>query len=235
MVQMIALSGEPALIEKVLLLSRHCAAEDWIAVGKPPEVFDDVAMALGKRGVGLVKPANQFHGAVLVGDVFGMTERQIVEAPQLTRHFQVMTGHDGAIGSSAGLRIARIHPWRAAKRVARKLVEQQDQRQGARWRRQPAVQLAARCGLVRLQKALAESTIEIRILGEPQLAASVLPEYDDVVGCCWLRGCVAAQIPSSMEFLLDEPSRLVAAPSASSTDIPASIDTSVVSREAEDW
>src|SRR5258708_38925199 len=86
MVQMIALSGEPALIEKVLLLSRHCAAEDWLAAGQPPEVFDDVAMALGKRGVGLVKPANQFHGAGLGGDVFGMTEPPIVEASQLRRH-----------------------------------------------------------------------------------------------------------------------------------------------------
>jgi len=119
-----------------------------------------------------------------------------------------MSNRDGGVGDGAGVRIACIHERRAAKRIAGKLVEQQDQRQRAGRRRQPAIQLAARRSFMGVPEPLVKAAVEIRILGEPERWAGLSPECDDSAGHCVgrrrLRPYVATEISAGMKFLFDE-------------------------------
>jgi hypothetical protein len=66
----------------------------------------------------------------------------------------------------------------AAKGIARKLVQQNDQRKGAK-RIVCPIKLALRSCLVIIQKTCAKPGIEIRVLLEPSSRSGIAPEIDD--------------------------------------------------------
>jgi hypothetical protein len=69
---------------------------------------------------------------------------------------------------------------RAAPKIARELVEQQDERQRPLRRPRPTFMLAPRGGVMRRLEPLADLRIERRALGEPSLRPRLTPEADDV-------------------------------------------------------
>ena len=134
-----------------------------------------------------------------------MAIRQIEEFPQVGRHRLIVAGIDRRGRDPARRRIGCIHPRRAAKRIARKLVQQQQQRQCALGRRHPVIEIAARRGLMRIQKRLAKTAIEIRILGEPHRRAGLQPEADHLGRGHGRRLAVAgSQVSAGMKFLFNE-------------------------------
>src|SRR5690349_13217868 len=84
--------------------------------------------------------------------------------------------------------VAGIHAYRAAKRIARELVEQQDQRECAARRLLPAIELAATGRFIAVQKRVAEAAVECIILGKPARRARFAPEGDDVGRPAWHGG-----------------------------------------------
>jgi uncharacterized protein YecT (DUF1311 family) len=172
---------------------------------KASEAAHDVAMALGTRRIRRPQMKAQRYAPLLVGEIFGMAEGQIEKCSQLFRHMPVAPRVNRCPCNPARRGIRRIHGRRAAERVAGKLIQQQQQRQCAFRGRQPAVEIAARRGFMRLEKRLAETAIEIRILGEPQGRAGLPPELDY---CGSGHGrhlrLAGSEISAGMEFLLDE-------------------------------
>src|SRR6201996_567974 len=133
-----------------------------------------------------------------------MMKRRIDEGAQLAADLPVMARRNGTVGDVARSRIALIHPCRAAKRIARKLIEQDQQRQRAVRRRRPAIQLATASRLIDAQEFLAKQPVEIRILAEPHRLAGLLPERDDIGRRDRLRLGVAAARVAGMTFELDK-------------------------------
>jgi hypothetical protein len=74
-----SLPGKSALIEILLLFRPHRAPEDRVAMRKSSEAADDVAVSLGMGQARLSEPTGERHRSFLVGQVFGMAERQIKE------------------------------------------------------------------------------------------------------------------------------------------------------------
>ena len=123
--------------------------------------------------------ATELDGAFLVGQIFGVPERQIEESLQLRGDDAVVACVDRGIGELARRRVGRVHARRAAKGIARELVEQNHECERAGGRRVPAVELAARGRLVQWQEALAKAPIERVVLGEPERGTRTLPERND--------------------------------------------------------
>jgi len=109
-----------------------------------------------------------------------MLERQVEERPQICRDALVVAIGDGKPRMVAGQRIGREHVRSAAKAVARKLVEQDHQRQCAIGRAIPVVELSPRCAPMQVRMALAELRVETVVLAEPRLLASRTPEPSDL-------------------------------------------------------
>src|SRR5688572_11175905 len=121
------------LFEILLFLRRAAAAEDRVAVGEAAELLDHVAMqdrVAQDLGIGRAALAAKLDRAVLVVEVFAMLERQIEEkALLLVLEMEIEAAVDGPIGDEARLGVGGERTRRAAKHVARELIEAQQQRQ----------------------------------------------------------------------------------------------------------
>jgi hypothetical protein len=85
------------------------------------------------------------------------------------------------------------------------LVEQHQQCQRALGRRHPWVEIAARRGLMCTQKRLAETAVEIRILGEPHRRAGLSPELVHIRrGHGQRPGVAGLQVSAGVKFLFDK-------------------------------
>src|SRR5258705_9045363 len=92
------------------------------------EAPDDFCMQLcPAREVGIVERAHKRDGALLVGEVFGVLERQIEEQALGRWDLSVESARDCASGHGARKRIGRESIGVAAEHVAWKLIEYEDE------------------------------------------------------------------------------------------------------------
>src|SRR5579871_984087 len=122
-------SGKAAGVQEGLFLRRGDASEDMVAVREAAEPADDVGVLLGVAKVlGIVSVSEQLDAAELVGQMLGMLERQIEKFEQGWIDPRVDPTGERAMRHVARLRVARKGPGVAAKHVAGKLVEHDDER-----------------------------------------------------------------------------------------------------------
>lgn len=148
-------------------------------MGKAAEARDEVAMMPRPRRVGLAEPRHQGDAPFLIGQQFGMAERQVEEHGKVERCAAVVTGGDGLCRRGAGRRVGVVHARRVAEGIARVLVKQQHQ--GKRGLRvgQPVGETATGGGLVPVEESLAKDAVEAVVLGEPHRGAPRGPEIDN--------------------------------------------------------
>ena len=111
---------------------------------KAAEAADDVAMTKRVRQVRLAQATHQIDLALLVVEVLGMAERQIEELRQLAIDSSIMPGLDGSICNESRMTVGCVHACRAAERIARELIQEDDERQCAVGNARPSSQLATR-------------------------------------------------------------------------------------------
>ena len=109
-----------------------------------------------------------------------MGEGKIEKASQGRLGGRVMAQRDRPPGGQARQGVGGKSVRRASPKIARELVQQQDQRQRPLRRSRPAVMLAPRRGVMHRLEALADGRVERRALGEPSLRPRLAPEADDV-------------------------------------------------------
>ncbi|MNV15269.1 hypothetical protein D3C71_1059870 [compost metagenome] len=116
------------------------------------------------------------HRALLVLRVLGMLEWQVDESAQLRGQFPVQAFLDGAHGVVPGQPIGRVRVRGATEAVARELVQQHLQRQGAVGRLQPLLATATGGQPMQVFKALAELRIKGVVAREPTFWPRAAPE-----------------------------------------------------------
>src|ERR1700704_2125334 len=93
-----------------------------------PETSDDVGVDLCPADkIGITEFAHKCNGALLVGQAFGVLERQIEEQALGRRDLSIELARDRAFGYSARKRIGREGIGLAAEHVAWKLIEYEDE------------------------------------------------------------------------------------------------------------
>jgi hypothetical protein len=97
-------------------------------------------------------------------------------------HRAIVSGSDCRVRDAASQLVGGIHSWRAAERVARKLIQQHTQCECTRGRRKPTRQFAAGGLLVQRQKPILEAPVELAVFGEPECRSGLLPKGNDRVG-----------------------------------------------------
>src|SRR6185503_16033152 len=184
------LTGEAAPVQEGLLFGRGSAPEHGVAVRKAAEATDDVGMNVRPfEAVGVARGLIAQEPALLVDQTLGMLERQIEETAHLGIG-AVEAVEDGAARQRARLRVGGEGALVAAEHVARKLVEQDQQRQRAFGAVFPRRQLAGGGGLMQRQEAPADFVVERRILLAPALRSDIAPERHDLggLGCGLVHG-----------------------------------------------
>jgi hypothetical protein len=111
-------------------------------------------------------------------------ERQVEEAAQGGLDLPVKALLDRPVGRVNRRRIGAVGPPRAAEHVAGKLVEQEHEGERAVGRQLPFVEVAAGCGLVGEEEALAAGGVERLVRLEPAVRPGIPPEGDDLVWGC---------------------------------------------------
>src|SRR5882762_8689629 len=92
------------------------------------EAPDDIGMQLcPARKVGTAERADERNRALLVGQAFGVFERQIEEQPLGRRDLLIEPARDRALGHATRKRIGREGIGLAAEHVAGKLIEYEDE------------------------------------------------------------------------------------------------------------
>ncbi len=176
-------AGKAVLIQERLLLRRRLATERLIAMREAAEAGDDTVMMLGPTVVGgTVQRLEQHKRPILIRHGFRVLERQVEEAAQSHLRPLIKAGRQGLTRQAQRQRIGGEGVAGPAKDVARKLIQQDHQGQGALRRMHPAVELAPGGGEVRRFKTLAEIGVEGGVLGEPLVGPGLFPEGDDVGG-----------------------------------------------------
>ena len=113
---------------------------------------------------------------MLIGQLLRMAEGEIEEARKLRFHRVIMSGADGSRRYAARHFIGGVHTRRAAKGIARKLVQQQQKRQRAFGGGKPAVKFTARRSFVPGDEALAKAAVKFGVLGKPEAGTGFAPE-----------------------------------------------------------
>jgi hypothetical protein len=111
-----------------------------------------------------------------------MHERQIEEGSQRRVDLPVVPRLDGRVRDGQRLAVGGEHVATAAPGVARKLVQQHEQRQRPFGIGGPAVERPVRGGMVGGLEARFELGVEGVVLVEPAFRAGVAPEADDILG-----------------------------------------------------
>ena len=117
-----------------------------------------------------VQRLEQGEGAALRGEIFRVLERQVGEAALDGRQQPVELPRDHAARRGERRGIARKRPRRAAKHVARELIEHDDERERSERRLPPALELSARGPLPGGKEPAVDFRIEDLRLPEPGLA-----------------------------------------------------------------
>ena len=172
--------GEAAVSKEGCFLGGCLPRQNGVAMGELPEAADDVAMAF--RTPGPTQCGSQRDGKVLVRRILGMREWQAEEHAQVRRYMRHMVRCQRQARIMAGERIGRIHVGGAAKGIARDLIGEEDQYEGAFGCADPVVVPACRNRHVKAEKAVKAGLVEGWLLGEPLLFPGVLPERDDIGG-----------------------------------------------------
>ena len=136
-------------------------------MGEPAEALDDIAvvpgvvresdvfLAPGRRDLGR-KPLERARAEPLELEILGMLERQVKERALRGNQRAIRALLDAGIGKTLRRRVLREGGCGAAVDVARELVEDDNERDPAAWRRGPlCVQLAATGAPVQLAELLA--------------------------------------------------------------------------------
>lgn len=118
------------------------------------------------------------HALVLVLERLGMLERQIEEETQRRINRPVMARRDRRACDSARFLICRKSARRAAEEIARKLIEQECERERTVGAVDPVVERARRGSLASGQKRAA-LRVESVVLRKPRLAAGAGPEGEN--------------------------------------------------------
>src|SRR5262249_29385037 len=122
------LTRESAAVEEGLLFRRRDAAEQLVAVREAAEPADNVRMQLGPFDrIGIAARAVERDAPLLVGNLFGMLQRQIEESALRHREALVEAARDRAPRNLSRERIGREGARAAAEHVAGKLVEHDDE------------------------------------------------------------------------------------------------------------
>jgi len=125
-------AGEAVGVEKGLLVRCHRPSQHGVAMGKPAEAANDAGVELGVLCDFIVaQAACQLEASFLIGENLRMHERQIEESALQLRHIVVEAALESAIGNGAGDRIGLVGPRLPAEHVARKLIENEDERERA--------------------------------------------------------------------------------------------------------
>src|SRR5688572_30621829 len=166
------LKARARLPEEIDLLGRAGTPEDRVAVGKAPEALDDVAM---RERVGIsvrgfregAQRLNELAGAQLIRQRLAVLERQIDEQALHRQQLAVVCLRQRMARGLEGERVGGEGARRAAEHVARKLVEQHDERQAIAWRLLPAREPAGSRRFVRGKEAVAHLLVERLAFFEP--------------------------------------------------------------------
>src|SRR6266536_3435537 len=159
------------------------AAERAVAVRKTPEPANDVGVHLGVFfAFGIAGLAAERDTAFLVGEALRMHQRQMEEAP--LRRFKQPVGalRDRLLGNRARLGVARERARVAPEQIARKLIEQDEERQRAVRRRLPVVEPAGCRGLIGRKKPGADLGVEGLFALEPFCRPGRAPEREHLLG-----------------------------------------------------
>ena len=143
---------------------------------EPPKPSNDIDM---RRRVtfepGAERPSTlQRH--FLIREIFRVGERKIEEQAELWWQREIVAAAQEVARERERQRIGRQHVRGVAKRVARKLVQQDQQSEGAARRLGPVIEITARRRLVQGKEAVAEAGVERRVLGEPAIQSGGAPE-----------------------------------------------------------
>src|SRR5450830_662758 len=170
------------LLQKLGLFRGRRASENGIAMRKTAEAFNDGVMLVcelqivvkaclaGRIVLGalLGERAKQLHGIFLIVEIFGVFQRQIKEDPLQRRQLLVETLRQTEMAALLRQRIKGECLGCIAIHIARKLIQQQDQRQHALRRVGPVVALVAGGGQQIGFKARFDVLVDGRILAPPQ-------------------------------------------------------------------
>ena len=111
-----------------------------------------------------------------------MGERQVEEHPHILLHRLVMTKRQSPAAIMQCQRVGGIHMPGVTERIARILVEQDEERQRAFGLVDPAFPLAAGGGPVEVGEGFAECAVEGLVLAEPFVGPRLAPETGDGEG-----------------------------------------------------
>src|SRR5262245_6951421 len=173
---------ETATVEERLFLRRCGAAEHGIPMRKAAEATNDIGMQF--RPFQIFEIADCFvegDTPFLISQIFRVLERKIKEAAHFRWNLAVKTTNNGACCNGTRERIGRESPSIAAKHVARKLVEEDEQRESALRALLPIGQFSGSGRLMGFEKALPDLLVEACILVEPPVRPRRAPERNDLV------------------------------------------------------
>ncbi len=108
-----------------------------------------------------------------------MAERQVEKALQLRLDIAIKAGVNRLCGNFARELIGCVHSRSVAEGVARKLIQQQHERQRARACLKPMAKPAARSGVVQVEEAVVEALVEFDIFCEPEVRSGLAPKIDN--------------------------------------------------------
>ena len=170
-----------ATIEKFLLISRGFSQKNSIAVRKPSEPFDDIAVLQGMMQRRSAERFVQTTGVILILHIFRMRKRQVEEDAQFLFYTQVMPAGDGLLGKKACQRIRRIHVGGATEAIAGKLIEQKHECEAAVRIVQPVIMLAPRGSEMGFPEKIVKNGVESRVFFKPFVRSGLPPETHDLV------------------------------------------------------
>lgn len=149
---------------------------------KPAEPLDDGAVAAREsQTVDIARQRAQRLAAALVHQVFRVHERQIEKAPQRQGEGAVESPRHREVGERAGVRIGGVGPRLAAKHVAGRLVEKEDQRQRAGGRFTPW-QIAPRRRPIDPVEPCGHCGVKSLVDRKPPLRSGFNPKINDIIG-----------------------------------------------------
>ena len=170
---------EAAAIEKGLFVWRRLAAEHRIAVRKTAEPLDDVAVLDRVLHISSARSAVCSTQKCWSARSSECSKGRRKNTRRFCSTACQMAGLKRLPGEVPRQRIGREHVRRAAKAVARELVEQDHQRQRAFGMVDPVVELAPRRRKMQLAEPVVEAGVECGVLREPGILSGIAPEFDD--------------------------------------------------------
>ncbi len=177
----IKLPAPAACIEKSLLSWRHFAPDGQIAMREPSKAGDNAEVDAARADPAFVARGKaEFETALLIGELFGMHERQIEKPFPGIFEFLIETLRHRMNRDFVGFWVRLKSARRPAKHIAGELIEKQKKRQGPFGIIFPIGELAARRSLMRGKPCIADFRVEFGGGVVPAVRPCLVPEGDDV-------------------------------------------------------